>query len=642
MRRFLVTLGILALCIASVLRPPTIAQNANAAGNGNGGTKGKITKSFRAEQGTSASSTQGTNASDRGVEKGERPAWVKAAEEHSIAYIKQSPEGKALGLRNPAAELKFISADADDLNQTHVRFQQVVNDVPVHGGQIIAKVRGKKAQRLYGKAFKQASLISTTPKLQPSQAVEAARKALGYTGEFAMLPEAKLTLLPDELVPGQAKNKKAGATLSYVVELLIEDGTEKTARHFYFIDARDGSVIWHYDGLAHSDRIGTGYTLYSGRVNFTVDRNFWGNYKLIANDRYGTTTTNMNNAESGSLGTVIDSGDSEFGNYSFNYETYGADVHMAACYTHDYYRYVHGLQGIDGYGYKLYNRTNYGYNYPGAFWNGHSVAFGNGDFSTWYPLVALDIYAHEMTHGVCEKRAGLIHDGSGESGSLHESFADIFGTSVDMFVSRPNNYLIGEQAFTPYVPGDALRDLSNPPASGGGGIDHYSQFSTANAPHVNGGIQNKAFYLLAEGGSHNGYNVTGVSRRTAELIYFRGLVTGVTGYATFRDSRLATLDAAQDIYGRNSVQFNSTAAAWDSVGVAVGELPPAPPPDNDNDGWDIYSDCDDNDPFVNPGASPDCNGVYYDRNCNGLYDMNESACTGGYECPPDMICQPQY
>lgn len=622
MRRVLVTLSILALCIAPLVQQPARSQNANGNGQGSDRIKGKVTKTYRADR-----------------EPGERPLWVGVALERSLAYIKQSPEGKGLGLRDAEKELTLVGADEDDLNQTHVRLQQNVNGVPVHGGQIITKVRGKKAQRIYGKVFKGAASIGTTPTLKPEQAVEAARAALGYTGDFARTPEAKLVVLPDELADGRAKNRKSGATLVYLVELLIEDGTERTARHFYFIDARDASVVRHYDGLAHSDRIGTGYTLYSGRVNFTVDRNFWGNYKLIANDRFGTTTTNMGGVESGGLGTVIDSGDSEFGNYSFNYETYGADVHMAACYTHDYFRFVHGLNGIDGYGYKLYNRVNYGYNYPGAFWNGHSVAFGNGDFSTWYPLVALDIYAHEMTHGVCEKRAGLIHNGSGESGSLHESFADIFGTSVDMFVSRPNNYLIGEQAFTPYVPGDALRDLSNPPASGGGGIDHYSQFSTSNAPHVNGGIQNKAFYLLAEGGSHNGYNVTGVNRRTAELIFFRGLVTGVTGYATFRDSRLATLDAAQDLYGRNSVQFSSTAAAWDSVGVAVGELPPAPPPDNDGDGWDIYSDCDDTDPFTNPGASPDCSGLYYDRNCNGVYDMNE--CSGGGECgpcPPNQIC----
>jgi Zn-dependent metalloprotease len=635
MKRILVTLTILALCLASVVRPETLAQKANNGGNNNDLdlNKGKITNTYRADQ------TPLSTQAQREAEKGARPAWVNAAIEQSLSFINKAPEGKALGLRNAKDELRLVSADADGLNQVHVRFQQMVNDVPVHGGQIITKVRGKRADRVYGSIYEKAAMVNTTPTLQPAQAVEAARTALGYTGEFAIQPEAKLTVLPDALVSRQLDNKKSNAKLTYVVELLVEDGTAQTARHFYFIDAHNGSVVWHYNALAHADRIGTGFTLYSGRVNFTVDRNFWGNYKLIANDRFGTTTTNMNGGTSGS-GTVIDSGDSEFGNYSFNYETIGADVHMAACWSHDYYRFVHGLQGINGYGYQLYNRTNYGYNYNNAFWDGYSVAFGNGDFTNWYPLVSLDIYGHEMTHGVCEKRAGLIHDQVGQPAALHESFSDIFGTAVEMFVGRTDHYRIGEQAFTPHIAGDAFRYLSNPPADGLS-IDHFSQFSTARAPHSNGGIQNKAFYLLAQGGSHNGYNITGVNRRTAEIIFFRGLVTGVTGFATFRDSRLATLDAAQDLYGRNSVQFNSTAAAWDSVGVAVGELPPPPPPDNDGDGWDIYSDCDDNDPFVNPGQSPDCSGMYFDRNCNGQYDASEWECSN-QECPPGMICQPQY
>jgi Ricin-type beta-trefoil lectin domain len=50
--------------------------------------------------------------------------------------------------------------------------------------------------------------------------------------------------------------------------------------------------------------------------------------------------------------------------------------------------------------------------------------------------------------------------------------------------------------------------------------------------------------------------------------------------------------------------------------------------DNDNDGWNACSDCDDNDPNVNPGAGACEPGV--DRNCNGIDDYQD--CFGGGEC----------
>src|SRR5687768_2270671 len=54
--------------------------------------------------------------------------------------------------------------------------------------------------------------------------------------------------------------------------------------------------------------------------------------------------------------------------------------------------------------------------------------------------------------------------------------------------------------------------------------------------------------------------------------------------------------------------------------------------DADGDGWFSDEDCDDNDPFVNPYASPDCYGSYSDRNCNGIWDSDE--CYSGDPCNP--------
>ena len=64
-----------------------------------------------------------------------------------------------------------------------------------------------------------------------------------------------------------------------------------------------------------------------------------------------------------------------------------------------------------------------------AFWNGAFVAFGDG-VDVFLPLAgALDVAAHEMTHGVIERTVNLAY--RFESGALNESFADVFATMVD-------------------------------------------------------------------------------------------------------------------------------------------------------------------------------------------------------------------
>lgn len=206
-------------------------------------------------------------------------------------------------------------------------------------------------------------------------------------------------------------------------------------------------------------------------------------------------------------------------------------------------------------------------------------AYGDGDGTTFTPLVTLDICGHEMTHGITERTAALVY--SGESGALNESFSDVFGAMVERYVrgESASTWKIGEEAYTPTTAGDALRYMDNPHLAGKAGYtsdddpDHYSERYTGTSDnggvHINSGIANNAFYLVAKGGTHHksGVTVTGIGADDAAKIWFRALTSYMTSTTDFAGARAATLQAATALFGQGSAQYSSVAQAWTAVGV---------------------------------------------------------------------------
>ncbi|MCV5736521.1 M4 family metallopeptidase, partial [Escherichia coli] len=74
--------------------------------------------------------------------------------------------------------------------------------------------------------------------------------------------------------------------------------------------------------------------------------------------------------------------------------------------------------------FQLQMRVHYRKRYENAFWNGSSMTFGDGA-SYFYPLVSLDVSAHEVSHGFTEQNSNLIY--SGQSGGINEAFSDMAG-----------------------------------------------------------------------------------------------------------------------------------------------------------------------------------------------------------------------
>jgi vibriolysin len=256
------------------------------------------------------------------------------------------------------------------------------------------------------------------------------------------------------------------------------------------------------------------------------------------------------------------------------------DAQDAYDYTgnaYDYYAQTHGRDSWDAGGGTLTSTVHYDSGYNNAYWSGSQLVFGDGDGSTFTGFArALDVVAHEMTHGVTQATANLTY--SNESGALNESMSDIFGAATEAYVrgQSSNTWKIGEDIYTPGVSGDALRYMDNPTLDGAS-KDYYPQRYTGSQDnggvHWNSGIGNLAFYLLSQGGTHprgaTSVYVSPLGMYDASRIFYRALTSYMTSSTQFADARTTTAKAAIELFGPCSSQLTSVHAAWEAVGVSL-------------------------------------------------------------------------
>ena len=78
--------------------------------------------------------------------------------------------------------------------------------------------------------------------------------------------------------------------------------------------------------------------------------------------------------------------------------------------------------------------------------------------------------------------------------------------------------------------------------------------------HINSGIPNRAFYLVAE-------TLGGHAWERAGRIWYVTLTERLTPWATFRDAAEATVAVAGELFGVDGDDQRKVRAAWQQVGV---------------------------------------------------------------------------
>jgi len=358
-------------------------------------------------------------------------------------------------------------------------------------------------------------------------------------------------------------------------------------RWIYYIDAKSGEILSKINNTCSID--GTVRTSARDLNNTPQAINVYlsgSNYFMI-----DITKTRMFNARNSTMpddpaGVIwtLDAKNSKADNLSYYqvsstnnaWSPTAVSAHYNSGIVYDYFLAKHGRNSVDGKGGNVISIVNVkdedGLDMDNAFYNGELMAYGNGS-SDFTPLAgALDVAAHEMTHGITESTARLEYNG--QSGAINESMSDVFATLIDK-----NNWLIGETVTkkTSY-PSGALRDMANP--NQGGTKDpgyqpkimsqYFKTTQDDGGVHINSGIPNYAFYLFASNGS--------VGRDKAEKVYYRALTNYLTRYSQFLDLRLAIIKATSDLYGLNSVEANAAKNAFDTVGITDGSSSTNPTP----------------------------------------------------------------
>ncbi|TQL66235.1 griselysin [Nocardioides albertanoniae] len=502
----------------------------------------------------------------------------KSIAEKAVSALTSKPSTWKVGADQ---ELEPVVTLKDANGATHVRMNRTYKGLEVVGGDLVSHQSKAGNVTSVSQGLSKMLDLSVKPAVTNTAATQAALVVDKVTDTISDLKADKRKAA--ELVI-DATDATPALTWRVHTTGVQADGTP--SRLSTYVDAATGKVLRRVEGIHTID--GEGQTLYSGTVPLQVTQN-GSSYELRDETRGGTYTTDMNNAEDSVLctilsvgcmaGDVVTSPTTTFGNgTNDDRATAAADAQFGTNVTWDYYKNVHGRDGIFGDGSGSYNRVHYGNDYVNAFWDGEKMTYGDGDGVGYGPLVSLDVAGHEMTHGVTEHTSGLEY--SGESGGLNESTSDIFGTSVEFYADNsedPGDYLIGE-AFI-LDGGDPLRRMDNP-SFDGNSVNCWDSSTGDLDVHYSSGVGNHFFYLLSEGSGsktiggveHNSTTcddstIEGIGRDKAEQIWFRANSTYFTSTTDYAGARDATVQAASDLYGASSPEVTAVEAAWSAVSV---------------------------------------------------------------------------
>lgn len=478
---------------------------------------------------------------------------------------------QVFGLNN-SNSLTQKSVRIDRTGKTHKRYQQHYKNIPIWGEtlNIHAHPTGKiQATGFLIKGLENTNIdkqIEQGPSITGDEALTSVKTQLKHTTEnWHISAETIKTVIYVE---------KQNATMAYLIEYLAEPtdtqipfkikSSLQPSRPFFIINANTGKVIKTWEGLNHIEiGSGPGGNEKTGRYEYGTDFSFLdvrqnASTCILENDN--VKTVNLNHGTSGSSAYSYSCPENTFQTVNGAYSPLN-DAHYFGNVVFNMYQDWLNTAPLT---FQLIMRVHYSSNYENATWNGQVMSFGDGA-SMFYPLVDINVSAHEVSHGFTEQNSGLVY--RSESGGMNEAFSDIAGEAAEFYLRGSVDWLVGAD-ITKSLP--ALRYFEDP-ALDGRSIGHTDDYYDGMDVHYSSGIYNRAFYLLA--------NSTNWDVQTAFLTFAHANMNYWTANETFINGACGVIDSAYDL----NYDFIKVDTAFKTVGIDCGTLPFY---DADGDGMD--------------------------------------------------------
>ena len=444
-----------------------------------------------------------------------------------------SEYGEALGLNLDRVELKVQKSTTDRYGNTHLHFQQNINDLAVFGGDLRLHFDGNKRLTAVNGVFIPNLYVNPTPEISITDAAELALNIVNAQTEgYATVPSFIHSNELKYFRTGLVYNQSGENYLVYHLEVR----NDANVREYLFIDAHTGKLVQQFTGMPHAMH----RRVYEENLSTEV----WNE-----GDAFPSSLTSWQQNE------VVTSEDVyNFFNNAFGFASYdGADTEMRT----------------------INNNPNV--SCPNATWNGTTANYCDGTASD-------DVIGHEWGHAYTEYTNNLIY--AWQSGALNESYSDIWGETIDLLNGYEDvgedlslrtacnssvRWRMGEDATG--FNNSPIRDMYDPTCNGDPGKVSDANYSCSTGDnggvHTNSGVNNHLYMLLVDGGVYNGQTVTGIGFTKAAHIFWTAQSVYLTNTSDFINQADALEAACQDLLGINLEGLSMDAAAAGPSGEII-------------------------------------------------------------------------